>query len=231
MLASPRENSIPLPVIGKIIEHFEEKNGQKYLLKSDSEGVSAPIDGQIYFVGQIKDLGLTIIIKNAHTMVTIAHLDKVRVVKNQYVFQGNNVGGVKQNQLVEFNIHPVRSIFSRYVHNFQNHLYKISSDSLSYIHFKNLLENLHFPKNTIPTMYCIAKWESNLNPKALNFNSNNTVDVGLFQINSSWFNKCQVSFSDLYDEKNNAKCALLVYKKQGFNGWTSFLKHQQLCGL
>ena len=71
-------------------------------------------------------------------------------------------------------------------------------------------------------MYCIAKWESGLNPKAINFNQNNTVDVGLFQINSTWLKKCNTTISMLYNEKENSKCALTVFQKQGFPAWTTY---------
>lgn len=36
-------------------------------------------------------------------------------------------------------------------------------------------------------LYAIAKTESNLNPYAINRNKNGSYDVGLMQINSSWF--------------------------------------------
>lgn len=36
-------------------------------------------------------------------------------------------------------------------------------------------------------LYAIAKTESNLNPSAINRNKNGSYDVGLMQINSSWF--------------------------------------------
>jgi soluble lytic murein transglycosylase-like protein len=36
-------------------------------------------------------------------------------------------------------------------------------------------------------LWAIAKVESNFNPRALNHNKNGTYDVGLMQINSSWF--------------------------------------------
>lgn len=35
-------------------------------------------------------------------------------------------------------------------------------------------------------LYAIAKVESGLNPKAINYNRNKTVDRGIMQINSSW---------------------------------------------
>lgn len=51
-------------------------------------------------------------------------------------------------------------------------------------------------------LYAIAKTESSLNPKAINRNKNGSYDVGLMQINSSWFptlRKFGIAEEDLYD--------------------------------
>ncbi|MES2615814.1 MAG: M23 family metallopeptidase [Bdellovibrionota bacterium] len=98
---------------------------------------------------------------------------------------------------------------------------------LTYHDVSDLLKNIGFPEKYIPTMYCIAKWESGLNPKALNFNNNNTVDVGLFQINSIWFDKCGTNLATLYDEKENSRCALTVLQNQGFPAWTTYNKYKR----
>ena len=51
-------------------------------------------------------------------------------------------------------------------------------------------------------LYAIAKTESGLNPNAINRNKNGSYDIGLMQINSSWFptlRKYGVEEKDLYD--------------------------------
>lgn len=51
-------------------------------------------------------------------------------------------------------------------------------------------------------LYAIAKTESSLNPTAINRNKNGTYDVGLMQINSSWFpalRKYGLEEKQLYD--------------------------------
>lgn len=41
--------------------------------------------------------------------------------------------------------------------------------------------------NVAPSLlYSIGKWESKLNPKAVNWNTNGSYDFGVMQINSSW---------------------------------------------
>jgi hypothetical protein len=46
----------------------------------------------------------------------------------------------------------------------------------------------------------IARVESNLNPKAMNKNTNGTSDIGLMQINSTWLKSISVSAKDLLDD-------------------------------
>ncbi len=46
----------------------------------------------------------------------------------------------------------------------------------------------------------IAKIESNLNPGAINRNSNGSVDIGLMQINSTWLKTLNLSQKDLLDD-------------------------------
>lgn len=46
----------------------------------------------------------------------------------------------------------------------------------------------------------IARVESNLNPKAINKNTNGTADIGLMQINSAWLKSISVNANDLLDD-------------------------------
>lgn len=46
----------------------------------------------------------------------------------------------------------------------------------------------------------IARVESNLNPKAINKNTNGTSDIGLMQINSAWLRSMSVNANDLLND-------------------------------
>lgn len=70
---------------------------------------------------------------------------------------------------------------------------------------------------------------SRLDPKAENrYNSNGTVDRGIFQINSGTFNDFQrrnalppsvKSFEDLFDALKNIEMAKAIYDQQGWDAW------------
>lgn len=67
-------------------------------------------------------------------------------------------------------------------------------------------------------MIAIAKAESNLDPKAININTNKSIDIGLFQINSV-HDKEQLK---LFDVDTNIEVAREIYEKQGLQAWASF---------
>ena len=226
------------------------ENGLKYVVSSDSTKAHSPIEGSVYYVGQLKDYGLSVIIKNAHKVAIIGNLDRSYVVKNQYLLPSDSVGSVAYHSKVVFIVQQIQRVDENYdpstsvnfAQKFQNKLVNFAKNGTQFLHnvaeeasngrllnyhdITSLLKDTGFPEKTIPTMYCIAKWESGLNPKALNYNNNNTVDVGLFQINSSWFKKCNTNIATLYDEKQNSQCALTVYKNQGFPAWTTYNKNK-----
>lgn len=94
-----------------------------------------------------------------------------------------------------------------------------------------LLLFVGFTSNEANVMTCTAKYESGLNPNAVNmFNDNNTIDIGLFQINSVHWGKVQHCHKEtLFNPIDNAKCAREIYLLQGFNAWYAFQKYKDKC--
>jgi hypothetical protein len=68
----------------------------------------------------------------------------------------------------------------------------------------------------------IAKAESGLRAEAFHANSNGSIDLGLFQINSTHFNKKGCSMAELITLEGNAKCAYSIWKEQGWSPWVVF---------
>jgi len=81
------------------------------------------------------------------------------------------------------------------------------------------------------TALAIAKAESGFREDAININTNNTIDVGIFQINSVHFKKPGCSIKDLVDQYKNVDCAYTIYKDQGFTPWVAFLNEAYLSNL
>lgn len=72
------------------------------------------------------------------------------------------------------------------------------------------------------TALAIARAESKINPEAYNINTNNTIDVGIFQINSVHFSKDGCSLKDLVDEYKNVDCAYQIWEASGWHPWVAF---------
>jgi hypothetical protein len=247
---------VSLPVLGSILEQDISEKQSEYLIESDSHKAIAPMDGNVFYVGQFQNKGLSVIIKNAHRAAIISGLDRVNVEKNQYVLKQDSIGSVAYHSQISFVMQTLKRIVHKNTLNpadkFQSDLFDFAQTdgakkaapqghkkqtllvkrTLDYGTIKSLLMEVGFEERTIPTMYCIAKLESALNPKALNFNDNSTVDVGLFQINSTWLKKCNTTISKLYNEKENTKCAYTVFQIQGFPAWTTYntkIKNSSYC--
>lgn len=105
---------------------------------------------------------------------------------------------------------------------------------------KTLLESVGFLPHEIDTMICIARHESGLRPDAIAVVNNggpqkNSLDVGLFQINSYFWARptakggCGVEEFELLDPWINARCARQVFNRHGYNGWIAYKKHRFLC--
>jgi len=69
----------------------------------------------------------------------------------------------------------------------------------------------------------IAKAESGLGEHKINaYNTNGTVDIGVFQINSIHYNKPECSLDKIVTMKGNVDCAYTLYKASGWNPWVVF---------
>lgn len=92
----------------------------------------------------------------------------------------------------------------------------------------SLLKAAGFTGQAALTMLCVARFESAFNPKAVNVNNNESVDIGLYQINDKWWgDHCDID--QLFDPIYNIECAKLIYNKRGFDAWIAYQKNQDRC--
>jgi len=68
----------------------------------------------------------------------------------------------------------------------------------------------------------IARAESGLREDAININTNDTIDVGVFQINQVHFKKEGCSLKEISDMKGNVDCAFQIYEASGWNPWVAY---------
>jgi len=68
----------------------------------------------------------------------------------------------------------------------------------------------------------IARAESGLREDAININTNSTIDLGIFQINSIHFKKEFCTLKDVVTMKGNVDCAYEIYKASGWSPWVAF---------
>ena len=76
----------------------------------------------------------------------------------------------------------------------------------------------------------VAQAESGFREDAININTNNTVDIGIFQINSIHYSKPGCSLKEVVIEEKNVICAVSIWKASGWGAWSSvnngsFLAH------
>lgn len=72
------------------------------------------------------------------------------------------------------------------------------------------------------TALAVFKAESGLNEEAYHVNTNNTVDVGIAQVNSIHFKKPGCSLKELVDQYKNVDCAYTIWKSSGWGAWVGF---------
>lgn len=67
----------------------------------------------------------------------------------------------------------------------------------------------------------IAKAESGMRSDAININTNNTIDLGLFQINSTHFKQDGCTLELVSTVKGNIDCAYQIFQASGWNPWVT----------
>lgn len=72
------------------------------------------------------------------------------------------------------------------------------------------------------TALAVARAESGMKEDAININTNNTIDVGIFQINSIHFTKDGCSLKEVVDAHSNVDCAYTIWEASGWNPWVVF---------
>lgn len=72
------------------------------------------------------------------------------------------------------------------------------------------------------TALAVFTAESGLREDAIHINTNNTIDVGIAQINTVHFKKPGCSIKDLVDQYKNVDCAYQIWLEQGFTPWVGF---------
>lgn len=72
------------------------------------------------------------------------------------------------------------------------------------------------------TAIAIARAESRMREDAVNVNTNGTVDLGIFQVNSVHFDREGCSIQELVFARQNVDCAYQIYQEQGWSPWVAF---------
>lgn len=89
-----------------------------------------------------------------------------------------------------------------------------------------------FPITECKIALAVSKAEnSKRDPEAWNYNSNGTLDIGLFQVNQVNWKTCQMTMKDLLDPYKNVDCAYQIWdrtdgvegnNKGSFSPWVQF---------
>ena len=72
------------------------------------------------------------------------------------------------------------------------------------------------------TALAIAKAESGLREDAINVNSDGSIDLGIFQINSVHYKKAGCLLKDVVDAFKNVDCGYQIFEAQGFGPWVVY---------
>ena len=66
----------------------------------------------------------------------------------------------------------------------------------------------------------VARAESGMRSDAFNTNTNKSLDLGIFQVNSVHWGKEGCHLNDLVDPYKNVDCAFQIYEGSGWNAWS-----------
>ena len=203
--------------------HFNE--GIYLIPKLVDSPVFSPASGKIVYLNFVKDKGKTMGIKSSGFFSVVAITNESQGDFNKkvgdFVKKGEKIGAIEKGRIL-FEVRdfkgnpydPIRIITHKKI--------DTSSKNQIYIAFRDMLLQQGFKIPEIKNMFLIASMESSLNPSAINYNRNGTVDIGLFQINSVWHKRCGVNSTELYDVNANIKCALIVLRNQGLSAWVTW---------
>jgi len=110
------------------------------------------------------------------------------------------------------------------VFNLTSHAYQLTPAEAAKVFRKG-----GFPPQILPMITCVSKNESSFRPHIHNKNSNGTVDYGIMQINTIWLKPCHATKESILDAYTNAKCAYLIFQKQGITAWVGFNRFRSTC--
>lgn len=68
----------------------------------------------------------------------------------------------------------------------------------------------------------VARAESGLREDAYNYNTNGTLDIGIFQVNEVHWDKEGCSPAELFDAKKNVDCSYKIWEAQGWTPWVAY---------
>lgn len=220
------------PTSGSIVRNFgwnafgQNEFNTGILIKPNSEKIYAPSTGKISFIGEVKKYGQTVVIKSNQFFTIISGNLELKISEGSLIKKGQLIGNTNteyQFEVRDFRGNPYDPIAA------VNKKRRIIKNANIYQAFEKLLLKHGFHPKYVPVMYCIANLESSLNPSATNYNTNKTIDIGLFQINTIWLKKCGTSLNQLYEIDVNTRCALTVLKNQGLTAWVTYNKYRSIC--
>ncbi len=223
------------PSSGKVLKNFgwqffgEGTFENGIYIKPSTNVVYAPSSGEIVFNGYVEEIGNTIAIKSENFFTLVSGNLNFKLKKGENVRRGQEISDNANHSELYFEVRDLNGNPFDPIAVVRKERRVVKNKNI-FQSFEQLLLKHGFEKKVIPTMYCIANWESGFNPSVTNYNRNKTLDLGLFQINSIWKSKCKISsLNQLYDINLNTRCALTVLKTQGLTAWVTYNKFKNFC--